>query len=88
MSGKLAFNLLPIFLSKIKALGGLHMLEVRVLLQSHPAFYLIENDPLDYVKVKAVQAIVGLCTVTVSIWLYGYFIWVLIPYHLGLQSNI
>jgi hypothetical protein len=55
--GKLAFNLLPILLSRIKALGGSQVHEVTVLLRSHPAFYLIENDPLEYEKVKAAQAV-------------------------------
>ena len=56
--GKLAFNLLLILLSRIKALGGSRQVdEVTVLLQSQPAFYLIENDPLELEKVKAMQAI-------------------------------
>jgi hypothetical protein len=55
--GKLAFNLLPILLSKIKGLGESQVHEVTVLLRSDPAFYLIENDPLEFEKVKATQAI-------------------------------
>jgi hypothetical protein len=55
--GKLAFNLLPILLSRIKALGGSKMHEVTAFLRSHPPFYLIENDPLELEKVKATQAI-------------------------------
>ena len=55
--GKLAFNLLPILLSRIKALGGSQVQEVTFLLRSHPAFYLIKNDPLELEKVKAAQAI-------------------------------
>ena len=55
--GKLAFNLLPILLSKIEALGGSQVHEIIVLLRSHPAFYSIENDPLEFEKVKATQAI-------------------------------
>jgi hypothetical protein len=55
--GKLAFNLLPILLSKIQALGGSRVHEVTALLRSHPSFYLIENDPLELEKVKATQAI-------------------------------
>ena len=55
--GKLAFNLLPILLSRAKALGGLQMHEVTVLLRSQPAFYLIKNDPIVSEKVKAMQAI-------------------------------
>jgi len=54
--GKLAFHLLPILLSRIKALGGSQVHEVTVLLRSHPAFYLVKNDPLEFEKVKAVQA--------------------------------
>ena len=33
------------------------MHEITVLLPSHPAFYLIENDPLEFEKVKAAQAV-------------------------------
>jgi hypothetical protein len=55
--GKLAFNLLPILLSRIKALGGSQVHEVTALLRSYPAFYLIKNDPLGLEKVKAAQAI-------------------------------
>jgi hypothetical protein len=57
LGGKLVFNILPILLSRIKALGGSHVHEVTVLLRRHPAFYLIENDPLRLEKVKAAQAI-------------------------------
>jgi len=57
VGGKLAFNLLPILLSRIKSLGGPHVHEVAVLLRSHPDFYLIENDPLELEKVKVVRAI-------------------------------
>ena len=58
--GKLAFNLLPILLSRIKALGGsLQVHQVADLLRSQPDFYLIENDPLELEKVKAAQAIEG-----------------------------
>jgi hypothetical protein len=55
--GKLAFNLLPILLSKIQALGGPQVHEVTAFLQNHPPFYLIKNDPLELEKVKATQAI-------------------------------
>jgi len=56
--GRLAFNLLPILLSRIKALGGSWLVhEVTVVLQSCPAFHLIKNDPLELQKVKAMQAI-------------------------------
>ena len=56
-AGKLPFNLLPILLSRIQALGGSQVQEVTVLLRSHPAFYLKKNDPLEFEKVKAVQAV-------------------------------
>ena len=55
--GKLPFNLLPILLSRIKALAGSQVHEVTVLLRSHPAFYLITNNPLGLEKVRVVQAI-------------------------------
>jgi hypothetical protein len=55
--GKLAFNLLPILLSRITALGGSTPHKVTALLQSHPPFYLIKNDPLELEKVKVAQAI-------------------------------
>ena len=55
--GKLAFNLLLILLSRIKALRGSQVHEVTVLLQSHPALHLINNDPLELEKVKVAQAI-------------------------------
>jgi hypothetical protein len=55
--GKLAFNLLPILLSKIQALGGSKVPEVIGFLRSHPPFYVIKNDPLELEKVKATQAI-------------------------------
>jgi len=56
--GKLTFNLLPILLSRIKALGGSWLVhEVTVFRQSCPAFHLIKNDPLELQKVKAMQAI-------------------------------
>ena len=49
--GKLAFDLLPILLSRIKgpAVSQLHDIL--------PAFQLIKNDPLELEKVKATQAI-------------------------------
>jgi len=53
---KLALNLLPILLSRIKALEESQLYEVRVLLRSHSAFHLIKNDPLEFEKVKAAQA--------------------------------
>ena len=55
--GKLAFNLLPILLSRIKALGGSQVHEVTVLLRNHPAFYLIKYDALEFERVKAAQAV-------------------------------
>ena len=55
--GKLAFKLLPILLPMIKAPGGSQVPKVTVLLQSHPAFHLIKNDPLEFEKVKAAQAV-------------------------------
>ena len=55
--GKLAFDLLFILLSRIKALGGSQVHRVTVFLQSRPPFYLIKNDPLELEKVKAMQAI-------------------------------
>jgi len=54
--GKLAFDLLPILLSRMEALGG-KVDEFRAFLRSHPPFCLIENDPLELEKVKATQAI-------------------------------
>ena len=52
--GKLAFDLLPILLSRIKgpAVSQLH----DILLWFRP-FYLIENDPLVWEKVRVTQAI-------------------------------
>ena len=55
--GKLAFNLLPTLLSRIRALGGLKTHEITDFLQSQPPFSLLENDPLESQKVKAMQAI-------------------------------
>ena len=55
--GKLAFNFLPVLLSRIRALGGSTSHEVAVFLQSHPPFHLMQNDPLELEKVKAAQAI-------------------------------
>ena len=55
--GKLAFNLLPISLSMISTLEGLGMQVILTLLQSHPPFRLIQNDPLELEKVKVAQAI-------------------------------
>jgi len=55
--GKLALNLLPILLSKLKALGGEAMQELAVVLREHPPLHLIKNDPLELEKVKAAQAV-------------------------------
>jgi hypothetical protein len=55
--GKLAFDLLPIVLSRFEALEGPEAHEVTVCLRSHPPFYLIKNDSLESEKVKAAQAI-------------------------------
>jgi hypothetical protein len=55
--GKLAFNLLPILLSSITALGSSTLHEFTTFLRDHPPFDLIENDPLELEKVKATQAI-------------------------------
>ena len=55
--GKLAFNILPILLSRIKAIGGSQVHKVTVFLRSHPPFSLIKNDPLELEKVKATQAV-------------------------------
>jgi hypothetical protein len=57
--GKLAFDLLPILLSRSEAQGGkAHWVhELTAFLRSHPPFYLIQNDPLELEKVKATQAI-------------------------------
>jgi hypothetical protein len=55
--GKLAFNLLPILLSRIQALGRSGVHEVTAILRNHPPFHLIKNDPLELEKVKATQAI-------------------------------
>jgi hypothetical protein len=54
---KLAFNLLPILLSKIKGLIRSEVHQITVFLRSHLPFYLIQNDPLELEKVKAAQAI-------------------------------
>jgi len=55
--GKLAFDLLPIVLSKIQALGGSAAQKFAVSLRTYPSFYLIKSDPLELEKVKAAQAI-------------------------------
>jgi hypothetical protein len=55
--GKLAFNILPILLSRIQALGGSRVHEVTPFLRSYPPFYLIKNDPLELEKFKVARAI-------------------------------
>ena len=57
--GKLGFNLLPILLPRIRALGGFKAREVIAFLRSQPRspFPLIKDDPLESQKVKAAQAI-------------------------------
>ena len=55
--GKLAFNLLSISLSRLKALGGSAVQEISILLQNHLSIHLINNDPLELEKVKVAQAI-------------------------------
>jgi hypothetical protein len=52
--GRLAFNLLPILLSRIE---GPAVSQVHDILLGFPAFYLIHDDPLGSEKVKATQAI-------------------------------
>ena len=52
--GRLAFNLLPILLSRIK---GPTVSQVNNILLALPFFYLIKNDPLGLEKIKATQAI-------------------------------
>ena len=55
--GKLAFELLPILLSKIELLESPEAHDFTACLRSHPPFYLIKNDPLESEKAKAAQAI-------------------------------
>jgi hypothetical protein len=52
--GKLAFDLLPILLSRIQ---GQAVSQVHDILLDLPPFDLIKNDPLELEKVKATQAI-------------------------------
>jgi len=52
--GKLAFDLLPILLSRIK---GPAVSKVHSILLGLPTFDLIQDDPLGSEKVKAMQAI-------------------------------
>ena len=55
--GKLAFKLLPILLSRLESLEGAEVHDLALCLQSHPPFYLIEDDSLELEKAKAAQAI-------------------------------
>jgi hypothetical protein len=55
--GKLAFNLLPILLPRITALGDSTPHEFAAFLRGFPPFSLIKKDPLELEKVKAMQAI-------------------------------
>ena len=55
--GKLAFNLLLILLSRIKALSGSKAHEIAIFLQSQPPFYSSKDDPLEWQKEKTAQAI-------------------------------
>jgi len=57
--GKLAFALLPILLSRLASLEGAEAHDLALCLQSHPPFYLIEDDSLGLEKAKAAQAIKG-----------------------------
>jgi hypothetical protein len=52
--GRLAFNLLPILLSRIK---GPAVSQVHGILLGLPTFHLITDDPLGSEKIKAMQAI-------------------------------
>ena len=56
-AGKLALNLLPILLSRIKTLGQLEVQAVAIFLRRYPPFHLLENDRLELEKIKAAQAI-------------------------------
>jgi len=52
--GRLAFNLLPILLSRVH---GPAVSKVHDILLGLPTFALIQDDPLDSAKVNATQAI-------------------------------
>ena len=54
--GKLTFDLLLILLSRIEALGG-EVHQFTAFLRSHPPFYLIKDDPLEFEKLQVTQAI-------------------------------
>ena len=57
--GKLALNLLPISLSRVEASrkSKVHTVMVSRRRRLRVAFYLIEDDPLEFEKVKAAQAV-------------------------------
>jgi len=55
--GKLAFQLLPILLSRIEALEDPELCDFIVWLRNQPPFYLCKNDALELEKVKAARAI-------------------------------
>jgi hypothetical protein len=55
-AGKLAFDLLPILLSKLESLKGSGIQEISNVLRDHH-FQFINNDPLEWEKAKAKQAI-------------------------------
>jgi hypothetical protein len=55
--GKLAFNILPILISRIQALGGSWVHELTGFLQSYVPLHLIKNDPLELEKFKVARAI-------------------------------
>ena len=57
--GKLAFELLPILLSRLESLEGAEAHDLALCLRSHPPFYLIGDDLLGLEKAKAAQAIKG-----------------------------
>ena len=58
--GRLSFDLLPISLSRLEALGDSEaMQEISNWLRSHPPFHLVKNDPLELEKDKTAQVIKG-----------------------------
>jgi hypothetical protein len=54
---KLAFDLLPILLARLKALGGLRAQEIAIFMRSHPPFYSKKGDLLELEKIKTAQAV-------------------------------
>jgi hypothetical protein len=55
--GKLALDLLPTLLSRLRHLGGPGVQEISVILRNQPPFHFSENDRLELEKVKTMQAI-------------------------------